>query len=232
MTNFSLLAQQAAQRTWGYWLLSRLFLEVPSVPMLTDIQKSLGDEQKETLSPEVLALLDAIRGALLSPNEAAIAFTRHLCLGDKKSQEPLPYESHVREGQLPGVYTGQVEAMMQAMGYAEVASEAPSPDHLGSELRFMSLLCHEEHEAWLGSDSLSAGKSLSNQSLFLTEHLSMWAPDYCGELASRSTDNYLIGISRLARHVILEDISALEEICQWLLPEGQVADVTKVDVIH
>lgn len=232
MTNFSLLAQQAAQRTRGYWLLSRLFLEVPSVPMLMEIQNALGDEQKEPLVPEVLSLLDAISGAMLSPNDAAIAFTRHLILGDKKSKEPLPYESHVREGQLPGVYTGQVEAMMQAMGYGDVAPEATSPDHLGSELRFMSLLCHEEHEAWLGSDSLAAGKSLSNQRLFLTEHLSMWAPDYCGGLADRSTDSYLISISRLARHVILDDVVALDEICQWILPEEQAIDATRVDIIH
>ena len=232
MTNFGLLAQQAAQRTRGYWLLSRLFLEVPTVPMLLEIQSSMGDEQKEPLPPEMLTLLDAINGALLSPTEAAIAYTRHLSLGDKRSEEPLPYESHVREGQLPGVCTSQVEAMMQAMGYGNVAPEATSPDHLGSELRFMSLLCHEEHEAWLGSDSPAAGRSLSNQRRFLTEHLSMWAPDYCGGLASRSTDVYLISIARLARHVILDDVAALDEICQWIVPEAQVTDATKVDPTH
>ena len=44
MMNFSLLAQQAAQRARGYWLLSRLFLEVPSVPMLMEVRHALGDE--------------------------------------------------------------------------------------------------------------------------------------------------------------------------------------------
>jgi TorA maturation chaperone TorD len=215
--------RQAGQRAQGYWLLSRLFLEVPTATKLADLRRTLGDSAPGASSAELSALRDAVDAAIAEADAAAIAYTRHLCLGNPRSGEPLPFEAHVREGCLPGDSTQEVAAAMREAGFEDVAPAASSPDHLGSELRFMALLCHQEYEAWARGDRRGAGMALHRQQEFLSSHLSQWAPDYCRGLAKRASNDYLCAVAALGAISIDEDLELLKDICRWLVPEDLVS---------
>jgi len=225
MSRFDALREQAGQRSRGYWLLSRLFLEVPTAPRLADLGLMLTGEGRYAVADGVAELLQAVGLAQAQPEFAAAAFTRHLVIGDKENREPLPYEAHVREGRLPGESTAQVRAAMLAAGYTEVAPEAPSPDHLGAELRFMALLCHDEHRAWCEGDAATAAASLERQRAFLADHLALWGPDYCRGLAARTDDAYLRAIANLAAASIADDVAVVGDICDWVAPQELAASV-------
>jgi TorA maturation chaperone TorD len=222
MSHVAALMEQAAQRSRGYWLLSRLFLDVPTASRLSDLLGLLADEGRASASDEIAALRAEVAAALSRPDEAAAAFTRHLVLGDKENREPLPYEAHVIEGRLPGDSTERVLAAMLAAGYADVAPEAPSPDHLGAELGFMALLCHEEHRAWQKGDAAAATRSLARQRSFLEEHLARWGTDYCRGLAERTASGYMRAVANLAATTIVDDISVVADICEWVVPSELV----------
>jgi TorA maturation chaperone TorD len=213
------LIEQASRRSLGYWLLSRMFLEVPSAARLEDLRRMLSGDGNATASDEVAELCLQLEDALANPDEAAVAFTRHLVVGDRRSGEPLPYEAHVLEGQLPGECTREVQEMMLEAGYGEVAAEAPSPDHLGAELRFMALLCHEENQAWLADNNAAAGRNLRLQHRFLADHLARWAPGYCKALAERTSNGYLRAVAKVTASSVNDDLAILEDICSWIPPE-------------
>jgi TorA maturation chaperone TorD len=218
MSHIDTLMEQAGQRSRGYWLLSRLFLEVPTALRLSELLGMLADDGRLAVSEEISALGIEVGIALAQPDVAAAAFTRHLVVGDKASREPLPYEAHVLEGRLPGDSTEQVRALMLAAGYAEIAPEAPSPDHIGAELRFMALLCHKEHRAWQENDTAGAAKSLARQKSFLSDHLACWAPEYCRGLAGRTRSTYLRAVANLAAASIADDVVVVADICEWIAP--------------
>jgi TorA maturation chaperone TorD len=219
MSHISALMDQAAQRSRGYWLLSRLFLDVPTAARMSDLLSLLADDNRLPVSDHIAALRAEVAAAVCQPEQAAAAFTRHLVIGDKASREPLPYEAHVVERRLPGESTAQVRDVMLAAGYAEVAPDAPSPDHLGAELRFMALLCHDEQRAWQKDDAAAAARSLALQKSFLEEHLARWAPDYCRGLAERTDNGYLRAVASLAATSVAEDVAVVADICEWVAPQ-------------
>lgn len=221
MTGSVTLAGQAARRGRGYWLLSRLLLEVPTAGRLDELARILADADSDA-GAEVLRLRAAVSRACADPDSAAVAFTRHLVLGDRMSGEPLPFEAHVREGRLPGEATGQVEALMSKEGFVDVAPEASSPDHLGAELRFMAFLCRAETDAWQRGDDRAGADSLQRQQAFMNEHLLRWAPDYCLGLELRTNDEYLGAVAALVAATIRDDSQILEDICRWLAPRELV----------
>ena len=202
-------ADEAARRSEGYWLLSRLFLEVPTPDRLGALR-----ELAVRPSAESTRLRAALEDALADPDAAAVAFTRHLCLGDPGGHEPLPFESHVREGSLPGENTAQVAALMAEAGYADVAPGAVSPDHLGAELRFMALLCHAEYEARQAGDAAGTRASLQRQRSFLHLHLGQWAPAYCAGLAGRADNGWVRAIAGIAASTLSGEVSLIDDLCR------------------
>lgn len=220
-----IMADQARQRSLGYWLLSDLFLEPPQAAGLKALSESLRVMVTAGAAGADIALLQAMVGvAMRDPDETAVAFTRDLCLGDKTRDDVLPFESHVREGKLPGDATELVIAMMAEAGYEEVAPQAASPDHLGAELRFMALLCHAEHEAWLGSADRDAIASLRLQKRFLQSHLAQWGPEYCTALAGRTNNGYVRAIAQLTAARVRDDVAVLEEICRAIDIESKATE--------
>jgi TorA maturation chaperone TorD len=53
------------------------------------------------------------------------------------------------------------------------------PDHIGVELRFLSLLAEEEASAWEKEDPGAAAAVLDRQHQFVSRHLGKWAPGFC-----------------------------------------------------
>ena len=207
--------KQAGQRSQGYWLLSKLFLEPPTPLRLVELQEALAGAGGA--AEPVQADLDFLRNVVSevlsdsTATAAAVEYTRRFVAVPRDSHEPLPFESHVREGCLPGEATERVRALAREWGFGEVAPESGSPDHLGAELRLMALLCLDERMAWATGDRASAIESLRRQSRFLADHLLQWAPDYCAALAARAENSYVQAIARIAASTLRADIEALDE---------------------
>jgi putative dimethyl sulfoxide reductase chaperone len=202
----------ASQRSQGYWLLSKLFLDLPDAAGLSELDGVLaGLERGESvLQAPISRLRRAIEGA--DVQAIAVELTRHLVAVTKESGAALPFESHFREQRLPGEASVAMQDLLSDAGYEEVAREAGPPDHLGAELRFMALLCHDEHAAWQGGDRDGAIASLRRQRRLFDEHLSVWIPDYCKTLVERSGNAYLKAIADLTAAAVEADRPTLDAI--------------------
>ena len=208
------LSEQAEQRSQGYWLLSKLFLEVPTTDRLIVLQAALGTlkEKKSPLQEAIAGLFAATVHALLEPEAAAVDYTRQLVALAKDGGMPLPFEAHVRENRLPGDATEAIQRLMAESGYTDAMAEAASPDHIGAELRLMALLCNDECQAWNNDDIESAVASLRTQNSLLHTHLAKWAPAYCVGLAERCSTHYIRAMARLTEQALLEDVQVLTEL--------------------
>jgi TorA maturation chaperone TorD len=209
MTDHSEFGALAQERSQGYWLLARLFLQVPDTAHLLALQTQLAAADAAILND----LRHEVEAALAVPDAAAVEFTRLLVIVSKASGEALPYESFAREGTVPGVATEQVLVCMADAGFAEVAPDAPSPDHIGAELKFMALLCYEENQAWDSGDLEGALQWLTRQRQFMANHLADWAVAYCVALETRAQHGYMKAVAALAASSLIADSGALEDVC-------------------
>jgi TorA maturation chaperone TorD len=210
-THFS---DQAERRSQGYWLLAKLFLEVPTPDRLRALHDVLAplSETPGPLQAAIAGLLTAVGQALSAPEATAVDFTRRLIVVDKESDEALPFEAHARERRLPGDATEAMQLLTAECGYFDVAPEAASLDHLGAELRLMALLCHDECQAWTTGALDAAVASLRRQKRLLGSHLEQWAPDFCRGLADRSGNAYVQAMARLTGQALAEDAQMLAEL--------------------
>jgi TorA maturation chaperone TorD len=192
----------AGRRSQSYWLLSRLFLEQPDKPMLDELALALraaGREDKDRLA-ELAALKAAVDTALASPQgltDLQVEFTRLLRGVSKSRGAPEPYESMAREGRLCGETTEAVAAVYIEAGYRDLVPDAGPPDHVGTELRFMSLLCFSEMEAWRDSDASEARDLLERELSFLEQHVLPWVPQLCDRLAELTTHAFYLAVATL-----------------------------------
>jgi len=207
-------ADQAERRSHGYWLLAKLFLELPTPDRLQALRDVLAplSEAQGPLQQVVSELYAAVVQALRAPEATAVDFTRRLIVVNKESGEALPFEAHARERRLPGDATEAMQLLMAECGYSDIAPEAASPDHLGAELRLMALLCHDESQAWKSGALDVAVASLRRQKQLLSNHLEQWAPDYCQGLAERASDAYVQSMARLTGQALAEDVEVLAEL--------------------
>lgn len=208
MTDHTEFGAFAQERSHAYWLLSKLFLKLPNATHLRELQADLEDIVEAGPLGE---LRREVGSALADPDAAAIEFTRRLVIVPKSSGEDLPFESFVREGTVPGRATEDVLGCIADAGFSDISAEVPSADHIGAELTFMALLCYEECQAWSGGKPREAKKWLAMQRYFLTQHLGVWAPEYCEALEKRAQHPYLKAVARLAQQCVTADLAAVEE---------------------
>lgn len=99
-----------------------------------------------------------------------------------------------------GDSTMAVEAAYREAGFDPPVPEAGPPDHLGAELRFLSLACYREMEAWQAGDSAAAAAWIERERRFLDEHLLAWVPGHCERLAQAAeTPFYRAIVSQIAQ---------------------------------
>lgn len=185
------LAESAARRSRTYWLLARLVLERPGAALLAELGSTLpppveADAPEEPLADEVGRLGAAIRAALGDPGalEALeVDYTRLFAGLSERYGPPAPFESVALESRVMGDSTFEVEAAYREAGFDPPVPEAGPPDHLGAELRFLSLACYREMEARQAGDRAAAAAWVERERRFLDEHLLAWVPAHCERLA-------------------------------------------------
>jgi TorA maturation chaperone TorD len=185
-------AESAARRSKTYWLIARLVLERPCAAFLAEFGSTLPHPADA-----------AARAALGDPKalEALeIDYTRLFAGLTGRHGAPAPFESVALESRLMGDSTMAVEAAYREAGFDPPVPEAGPPDHLGAELRFLSLACYREMEAWQAGDSAAAAAWIERERRFLDEHLLAWVPGHCERLAQAAeTPFYRAIVSQIAQ---------------------------------
>ncbi|MBI4184122.1 MAG: molecular chaperone TorD family protein [Proteobacteria bacterium] len=197
------LAALARSRSQNYWLLARLFATPPDEALVIELRGAMragAPAGREPLSGDLAALRLALGGGDPAGLAArlAVEYTR-LFRGLKEGHGPAPpYESVHRESRLMGETTLAVMRAYNEAGFGTIDSALGPQDHIGAELRFMSMLCFDEGSAWDTGTSREAVVILGRERRFLDEHLLRWVPDYCRVLAKESREPAYAAIASLA----------------------------------
>ena len=214
------LAAVAARRSSTWWLLSRLVTEAPLAPWLDELESvlaSVGVDTGTPLGAESAALLAALRDARADGGgltALAVDRTRLLAGVFQDKDIPAPYET-VALGD--AMNTARVLDVIDAYadaGFEDLAAELGPADYLGTELRFMALLCFREMEARRGDDAGMAPAWLQRQQRFMDEHLLAWVPGHCERLAARAATPYYAALSRLLAQACRVDREGLAALMQ------------------
>jgi putative dimethyl sulfoxide reductase chaperone len=178
---------------------------------------SVDPDPSTPLGPESAELLAALRAARVEsdgPTALAVDRTRLLAGVFQNSALPAPYESTaLGEPMNSERVLDVIDAYAQA-GFDNLAPELGPPDHLGTELRFMALLCYQEMEAYRSEDSGLAPAWLQRQQRFMDEHLLAWVPAHCERLAAQAATPFYAALATLlarACRIDREGITALLE---------------------
>lgn len=201
-------AELAAQRSQTYWLLSRLFLELPNAALLEALDRALRSAHSGADACESAPLAASIDAALSSPQaltDLQVEFTRLMRGVAKSSSVPEPYESMVREGRLFGDVTEAVAAAYLDAGYQDIVPDAGPPDHVGTELRFMSQLCFREMQAWAQGCSGEAQDWARRQQRFMDHHLLRWVPGHCEQIARSAHETFYATVASMAADACRRD---------------------------
>jgi putative dimethyl sulfoxide reductase chaperone len=118
---------------------------------------------------------------------------------------PPPYESLHREGRLLGQTTEAVMAYYRGNGISLADEIAGPEDHLGIELKFVALLCHEESRRWRDGDAAGGYTALAAQRKFIEDHLRAWVPAYCHRVQGSTRSPYFQAVAGLTAASIEQD---------------------------
>ena len=91
---------------------------------------------------------------------------------------------------------GRAGAGLDKAGYKEL------PDHISTELAFMSFLCTREYKAWTKGMEGEAKDTLNLEKEFMDEHLSKWAPLLCENIRKNTKTSFYGGMATLLENFL------------------------------
>lgn len=208
----------AEHRSKLYWFLSSLFLERPSADSLEQLYSQLC-ARSNAPSDDGDPLLDELSAMLASETDLA-RFARELGIEHTRLFHGIkggaalapPYESVHRESRLIGETTKAVVDAYATAGYQNIHEPAGPQDHLGVELRFVSLLCFDESQYWKACDTAAVAENRSQQSDFLDKHILAWVPAYCNALERESNVRYYQIVAKLTARTLSNDRQLLHDL--------------------
>ncbi len=205
---------QALSRSNCYGLLAIIFRDTPTPETITQLR-----------TPPLVEVL----------NDLGYNVTQHLagelkevteCLSEQYTQifvGPGPhislYASVYRdgEGQLWGDSTVWVKRFIERTGLSFKNNWDSIPDHITVELELMQRLAACESQLWTLDSSHNSKNTekqlcecLQMQEQFLSEHLCVWIPQFCGCVLETSTSLFYREMSRLTKSVILSDVKQVK----------------------
>jgi TorA maturation chaperone TorD len=222
------LAETAGRRSSTWWLLSRLVTEPPQETWLDELASVLAGVDSDTDAPlamESIALRTAVRAARADADgltALAVDRTRLLAGVFQDKDLPAPYETVALGDAMNTARALDVIDACADAGFDGLAAALGPADYLGTELRFMALLCYREMEAHRGNGSGTAAAWLQRQQRFMDEHLLAWVPAHCERLIARAATPFYRATAALlaqACRVDREDIGALMQVA----PAAQAA---------
>jgi TorA maturation chaperone TorD len=199
-------AEAASRRSVLYWTLSELLLTCPDVGFVERLRQVLDLKSPSKYSNRVTKHLKAMRRALPQDvsgvEKLGVEYTRALGAVSPSYGLPAPYESVHRQSDSPAEVRAAVGRFYLDAGL--IPGSAAPADHIGVELKFLSLLCHNEAEAWKAREGDHAAQMQTRESNFINTHLVHWAPDYLSMLRSQSEHPLYKAAALLALEMITE----------------------------
>ncbi len=201
---------QALSRSNCYGLLALIFRDTPTpetiaqlrTPPLAEVLNDLGYNVTQHLAGELKEVTACLREQY---TQIFVGPGPHISL----------YASVYRnndEGQLWGDSTVWVKRFIERTGLSFKDNWDSIPDHITIELELMQRLTAYEAQLWVPNssrDSENTDKQLCQclhmQEQFLSEHLCIWIPQFCGRVLETSTSLFYREMARLTMSVILSD---------------------------
>jgi putative dimethyl sulfoxide reductase chaperone len=219
----NMLAEAASRRSVVYWTLSELFLTCPDTSFVERLRQILRPGPLSGTSGQLTKHLRAIRRTLpRDPSGVeilAVEYTRAFGAVSPAYGLPAPYQSVHLQSDAPAEVRAGVSRFYLDAGLMLVDSAAP-PDHLGVELKFLSLLCHNETKAWRAGKDEVAVRLLGQQSNFHNNHLMSWVPQYLAMLRARSNHPLYKNVALLALEIVTEHDDSCKEALRQFEKEG------------
>lgn len=108
-----------------------------------------------------------------------------------------------------------VAAVQDTYQRAGLRARAQEPDHLATELEFLSFLCGQEVEARLQRAHRAVRDALERQLGFLDEHLCLWLPLLADRLARREPHGLYTAAAAAAWAIAVHDRDLLALLVEW-----------------
>ncbi len=205
---------QALSRSNCYGLLALIFRDTPTPEVITQLR-----------TPPLAQVLDDL-GCNVTQHLTGELKEVTQCLCEQYTQifvGPGPHISlyasiyHDGQGQLWGDSTVWVKRFIESTGLSFKDNWDSIPDHITIELELMQRLTACEAQLWSPNSSRDNEKTnkqlcqcLHMQEQFLSEHLCIWIPQFCGRALETSTSPFYREMARLTKLVILSDIEQVK----------------------
>ncbi|MEA3276011.1 MAG: molecular chaperone TorD family protein [Pseudomonadota bacterium] len=203
-------ALSGGQRAKAYWFLASLFghrMDADALQRIASVNAGVQSEEAG-IAADIHTALDseADWGELA---ERLAAEHARLFLGLREGHgPPPPYESLWREGRIAGDSTLAVATAYSEAGFDDKGPWGPC-DHLAYELRFIASLCYAEDESSRAGSTDEAEWARARQARFVDEHLAVWVPGYCAQLAEQAREPLYQALAKVTGRVIAEDARQL-----------------------
>lgn len=212
------LGNIARDRSQVYWFLSTFYTTRPDGKFLAGLAGQLAAAAEEGAEDASGDGFELLRNVLDEPDLEALAerlaveYTRLFRGLGEGYGPPPPYESIYRGSHLMGEVTLAVMARYNEAGFGVIDETVGPQDHIGAELKFMSLLCYDEIAAWDRGDRGAAVRSWERQREFLDQHLLRWMPSYCRKIQEESNERFYVGAALLTEHAVVADDEVLDDL--------------------
>jgi len=203
----------AERRCRTYWTLSEIYLQTLSESFLERLRENLGSVIRHA-GDELPRVWLNLHSGLEADGAEGLAVEHTRLLGGLQPDEPPgpPYETVHRGSRIDGEVTLAVSRAYSDAGFGTIHADAGPQDHLGVELRFMSLAAHQELEAWSCGNGEVAMRAVERQREFLEQHLLAWAPAYCRTLSAQSRTAFHRALGELTERVLIDDHALLRDL--------------------
>jgi TorA maturation chaperone TorD len=212
------LAGLAHLRQAAYRLLSETFM--PLTPRKPDELQAAARDMREpcqraagfTFFPALDSYVEAA-SSLSSGDGPRLVRERAGLFGPNTVTNPVPLHEagflH-RTEESSGLMLASLEQHFASAGVSLVAGGAGMPDHISTELDFLSILCGREADAWEAAEFKDVRRAQDRQRRFLESHPANWLPLLCGELDRRGDDCLFHIAASAARSLVAHDVDFLE----------------------
>lgn len=145
---------------------------------------------------------------------------------------PLNEAGYLQEaGDAAGLMLASIEQHYSSAGVSIAAAGARMPDHISTELEFVSLLCGREADAWEAGDLKAARRSQDRQRRFMEKHTSHWLPMLCNALRTREGGVFALAACA-ARSMVVHDMDFLDAMRPYLREPSVAVARAQTDGTH
>lgn len=210
-----------------YAFLSRMFREEVSSKLLSELVdiSILAGEANGDGTKVLGEFLEKLKGSNLERAADNLAAEYASLFLNARDRSVFPYESVYTspEGLLMQKARDDVLRKYAQQGLGKSENHNEPEDHLAIELEFMSLLCEQTVNA-LEINDLEQGMScLQNQKEFLEQHLLVWCPRFCSDMAADSASDFYRGVALLTHDFLQSELETIPELLEQVhsLSRGQ-----------